>query len=210
MLDAVEAATKKVIEMGYVDPKQHRHQRPQLRRRRRGVHRHALAAVRGGRHGRRRDAISIRTSARTGAGRYQVPGGSGANGNRLLPVRPGPLGLLAVGQARVYMFESALTHVPRSDGAVPDHARHGRSDGARSRTASAFYNALRYNGKNAVLLAYPGEGHGLRGLANRKDLTIRYFQFFDHYLKGAPAPKWMTDGVPFLQKDANREPGVVP
>jgi hypothetical protein len=39
-------------------------------------------------------------------------------------------------------------------------------------------------------------------MANRKDLTIRYFEFFDHYLKGAPAPKWMTDGVPFLKKDA--------
>ena len=32
-------------------------------------------------------------------------------------------------------------------------------------------------------------------MANRKDLTIRYFQFFDHYLKDAPAPKWMTEGV---------------
>ena len=70
-----------------------------------------------------------------------------------------------------------------------------------------FYNALRYNGKQAVLLAYPGEGHGLRGLANRKDLTIRYFQFFDHYLKGAPAPKWMTDGVPYLAKETMRDPG---
>ena len=32
-----------------------------------------------------------------------------------------------------------------------------------------FYNALRYNGKKAVLLAYPGEGHGLRGMANCRD-----------------------------------------
>ena len=46
------------------------------------------------------------------------------------------------------------------------------------------------------------EPHGLRGLANRRDLTIRYFEFFDHYLKGAPAPKWMTNGVPFLVKEA--------
>lgn len=52
------------------------------------------------------------------------------------------------------------------------------------------------------MLAYPGEGHGLRGLANRRDLTIRYLQFFDHYLKGAPAPKWMTEGVPYIVKDA--------
>ncbi len=88
------------------------------------------------------------------------------------------------------------------DAADPHHARH-RRDLRRfdSRTVWRSANALRYNNKKAVLLAYEGEGHGLRGMANRKDLTIRYFQFFDHYLKGAPAPKWMTDGVPFLDKD---------
>jgi dipeptidyl aminopeptidase/acylaminoacyl peptidase len=63
-----------------------------------------------------------------------------------------------------------------------------------------FYNALRFNKKDAVMLAYTGEGHGLTGLANRKDLTVRYFEFFNHYLKGAPPPKWLTDGIPFLQK----------
>jgi hypothetical protein len=72
-----------------------------------------------------------------------------------------------------------------------------------------FYNALRYNGKNAVFLAYPGEGHGLRGLANKKDLTVRYFQFFDHYLRGAPAPEWMKTGVPYLAKDMKPDPVVV-
>lgn len=50
------------------------------------------------------------------------------------------------------------------------------------------------------MLAYPGEGHGLRGLANRKDLTTRYFEYFDHFLKDTPAPKWMTDGVAYLAK----------
>jgi len=25
-------------------------------------------------------------------------------------------------------------------------------------------------------------------------------QFFDHYLKGAEAPAWMTEGVAFLKK----------
>jgi len=33
----------------------------------------------------------------------------------------------------------------------------------------------------------------------------RYFEFFDHYLKGAPAPTWMTDGVPYLVKESSRE-----
>jgi hypothetical protein len=25
-------------------------------------------------------------------------------------------------------------------------------------------------------------------------------QFFDHYLMGAPAPRWMTEGVPAAEK----------
>jgi hypothetical protein len=35
---------------------------------------------------------------------------------------------------------------------------------------------------------------------------IRDVQFFDHYLEDAPAPKWMTEGVAFLDKDAKRDP----
>ena len=57
-----------------------------------------------------------------------------------------------------------------------------------------------------MLLAYPGEGHHLDHLANQRDLTVRFFEFFDHYLKGAPAPKWLTEGVPFLEKDEVKEP----
>jgi hypothetical protein len=37
--------------------------------------------------------------------------------------------------------------------------------------------------------------------ANRFDYTIRMKEFFDHHLKGAPAPKWMTDGVPRLEME---------
>ncbi|WP_315815280.1 hypothetical protein [Paraflavitalea speifideaquila] len=33
-----------------------------------------------------------------------------------------------------------------------------------------------------------------------RDFTIRYTQFFDHYLKAAPPPKWMTRGLPFKLK----------
>jgi fermentation-respiration switch protein FrsA (DUF1100 family) len=108
----------------------------------------------------------------------------------------------------MYRFESALTHVPEVT--APILIMHGTADPTVSFTNSlGFYNALRYNRKNAILLAYTGEGHGLRGLANRKDLTTRYFQFFDHYLKGAPAPKWMREGIAFLDKDANRDPRAV-
>ena len=43
-----------------------------------------------------------------------------------------------------------------------------------------------------------GEPHGLRKKANQKDWAIRMQQFFDFYLKGAPAPVWMIDGVPAI------------
>jgi dipeptidyl aminopeptidase/acylaminoacyl peptidase len=100
----------------------------------------------------------------------------------------------------LYNFESALMHAPEVT--APFLIEHGGADPTVPFTNGlAMYNALRYNNKKAVLLAYPGEGHGLRGMANRKDLTIRFFQFFDHYLKAGPAPTWLTDGVPFLDKD---------
>ena len=35
----------------------------------------------------------------------------------------------------------------------------------------------------------------------RKDLSIRLQQFFDHYLKGALAPVWMTNGLPVIEKE---------
>ena len=95
---------------------------------------------------------------------------------------------------------SPVTYVDSAD--PPFLIMHGTSDPTVAfQNGLGFYKALRFNGKNAVLLAYPGEGHGLRGLANRKDLTVRFFEFFNHYLKDEPAPEWMTKGVPFLKKD---------
>ena len=93
-----------------------------------------------------------------------------------------------------------MTHV--REVTAPFLIMHGTADPTVSfQEGLGFYNALRFNGKTATLLAYPGEGHGLRGLANRRDLTIRYMQFFDHYLKGAPTPRWLKEGVPYLEKD---------
>lgn len=55
--------------------------------------------------------------------------------------------------------------------------------------------ALRRLEKPAWMLNYNGEAHGLRQRPNQKDWTIRMQQFFDHYLKGAEAPAWMTEGI---------------
>jgi len=64
-----------------------------------------------------------------------------------------------------------------------------------------FYLALRRLGKEVYLFDYNGEPHGLRKRPNQKDYTIRLQQYFDHYLKGAPAPAWMEKGVPFIERD---------
>jgi dipeptidyl aminopeptidase/acylaminoacyl peptidase len=58
-----------------------------------------------------------------------------------------------------------------------------------------FFTALRRLGKKTWLLQYDGEAHSVLDPKNQRDLTIRMTQFFDHYLKAAAAPVWMTKGV---------------
>jgi dipeptidyl aminopeptidase/acylaminoacyl peptidase len=205
MLECVEAATRKVIEMGYADPKK--------------------IAVTGHSYG-GEGAAFIGTMSKMfaavgmGAGvidlyydftqnwgwAYAVAGGTGENAFDYYFYSQGRWGFSPWDKPERYLYESAITHVPNVT--APFLIMHGGADPTVDfHNGLGFYNALRYNGKKAVFLSYPGEGHGLRGLANRKDLTVRYFEFFDHYLKGAAAPKWVTDGVPFLKKGESREPG---
>jgi dipeptidyl aminopeptidase/acylaminoacyl peptidase len=63
-----------------------------------------------------------------------------------------------------------------------------------------YFTALRRLDKKAWLLQYNDEDHNLLERRNRKDLSVRLGQFFDHYLKGKPMPKWMKDGVPATEK----------
>ena len=63
-----------------------------------------------------------------------------------------------------------------------------------------LFTAMRRLGKKAWLLQYNDEDHNLVERRNRKDLSIRLAQFFDHYLKGAPAAKWISEGVPATLK----------
>jgi dipeptidyl aminopeptidase/acylaminoacyl peptidase len=198
MLECVEAATRKVIEMGYADPE------------RIGITGHSYG-------GQGVAFIGVRSEmfAAVGMGAgvtemffdfsqnwgwsYDIDGGSGSNAPNYYLYGQGRQGTSPWDDPDLYLFESALTHVPEAK--PPFLIMHGTSDPTVAfQHALGFYNALRYNGKEAILLAYPGEGHGLRGLANRRDLTNRYFEFFNHYLKEEPAPAWMTKGVPFLEK----------
>jgi len=63
-----------------------------------------------------------------------------------------------------------------------------------------MFMALKRLNKPAWLLQYNDEDHNLVQRRNRKDLSMRLSQFFDHYLKGAPAPLWMTEGLPAVEK----------
>ncbi|WP_276486138.1 alpha/beta hydrolase family protein [Paraflavitalea pollutisoli] len=63
-----------------------------------------------------------------------------------------------------------------------------------------YFTALRRLGKKVWMLQYNGEDHNLVERRNRKDLSVRLGQFFDHYLKGAPAAKWIAEGVPATEK----------
>ena len=57
-----------------------------------------------------------------------------------------------------------------------------------------FFTALRRLGKKVWMLQYDEGEHQISWMAG-KDFTIRMTQFFDHYLKGMPAPRWMTKGI---------------
>jgi dienelactone hydrolase len=59
-----------------------------------------------------------------------------------------------------------------------------------------YFTDLRRAGKKVWMLQYDQSYHTLNNEIDQLDYTIRLQQFFDHYLGGTPAPKWMTVGVP--------------
>jgi dipeptidyl aminopeptidase/acylaminoacyl peptidase len=63
-----------------------------------------------------------------------------------------------------------------------------------------MFTALRRLQKPVWLLNYNDDEHNLMKRQNRKDIQIREQQFFDHYLKGQPAPVWLERGVPATLK----------
>lgn len=68
-----------------------------------------------------------------------------------------------------------------------------------------YFLALRRLGKEVYMFTYNGAPHGLTRRADQKDFTVRMQQYFDYFLKGAPKPEWMEKGIPFLDRDAEKE-----
>jgi dipeptidyl aminopeptidase/acylaminoacyl peptidase len=192
-VDCVESAVKKVIEMGIVDP-QHI-----------GLQGHSWGGY---------QSSYILTRSKLFAAVV-----TGAPPTNLISfydeTYPGTgtlqQGIMELGQVRMgegvtpwtahdlYEDQSPIFHV--RDITTPFMILHGTADNAVDwHQGLEFYGAARRWGKSVILLSYPGEPHHLARKENQKDFQVRMKQFFDHYLKDAPAPKWMTDGVPQTKK----------
>jgi dipeptidyl aminopeptidase/acylaminoacyl peptidase len=120
-------------------------------------------------------------------------------------------GIMEVGQVRMGRDSTPWTAHQQYEDQSPVHnvekistpflILHGTADGAVDwHQGLEYFNAARRNGKEVILLSYPDEPHHLAKKENQKDFQVRMKQYFDHYLKGAPAAPWMTDGVPQVRK----------
>jgi dipeptidyl aminopeptidase/acylaminoacyl peptidase len=191
MLECVEAGIQKVIEMDYVDPK------------RVGLHGHSYSG-----QGSAYISTQSKMFAAIVAGAAasdlvsdfnQIWKTSGTNQHRYDIYGQGRFGSNPYDDLQLFMDQSAVFHARTMN--TPLLLLHGTDDGSVDWLQGVeFYNALRFNKKNVILLSYPGEAHGLRNLENQKDFLVRIQQFYDHYLKDKPAPDWMVNGVPFLKK----------
>jgi dipeptidyl aminopeptidase/acylaminoacyl peptidase len=109
------------------------------------------------------------------------------------------MGVTPWNSGELYRSQSPVHNVENIN--TPFLILHGTDDGAVDwRQGLEFFNSARRNGKEVILLSYPGEAHHLGRRANQEDFQIRMRQFFDHHLLGSPAPGWMTEGVPFIDK----------
>ncbi len=66
-----------------------------------------------------------------------------------------------------------------------------------------LFVAMRRLGKPSWLLNYNGEPHWPLPYWKRVDFSTRLQQYFDHYLKDAPAPSWLVDGLPATKKGSD-------
>lgn len=99
----------------------------------------------------------------------------------------------------LYIANSPLFHLDKVN--TPLLIMHNDADGAVPwYQGIELFMGLRRLQKPVWMLTYNGEAHNLKQRKNCKDITIRLQQFFDHYLKGAPMPEWMKNGIPATRK----------
>ena len=192
MLEAVEAATQRVIDMGYADPDAV------------GLSGHSYS---GGGSAYIATRSNMFAAIAHGAAPINLVSefnqlfvGSGQNNHGYDIYGQGRYATNPYDDFDLYWRESPISGVETMD--TPVLYLHGESDPTVNwEQGLEWYNALRFLEKPVIWLSYPDEGHGLRKLQNRIDFQYRLQDFFGHHLLGQPAPGWMTDGVSQLEKE---------
>ncbi|HXT16417.1 MAG TPA: prolyl oligopeptidase family serine peptidase [Gemmatimonadaceae bacterium] len=192
MLESVENAVKKVVEMGYADPKHV------------GLQGHSYS---GGGSAYIAGHSTMFAAVVSGAAPIDLTTefntlfrGSGQNNQGYDMTGQGRYGTDPYTDPKLYYDQSPISGVKTMN--TPLLQMQGDNDQTVEWLQDVeWYNALRFNKKPVIFLSYPGEDHGLRKLENQVDYETRISEFFDHYLKGAPAPKWMIDGERYIDKD---------
>lgn len=99
----------------------------------------------------------------------------------------------------LYILNSPLFHLDKVT--APMVILHNDEDGAVPwYQGIELFTALRRLGKKVWMLNYNGQGHGLTQRQDMLDYQIRMQQFFDWILKGEKPAKWITEGVPAVNK----------
>ncbi|MBN8877754.1 MAG: S9 family peptidase [Sphingobacteriales bacterium] len=124
-------------------------------------------------------------------------------GNSRMISHESPIGGSLWEMPSAYLDETVILRADRIT--TPLLIHHSKDDGGSPfEQAVEMFLALRRLNKPVWILQYDGQDHGNHGQKEKRDYTIRLTQFYDHYLMGKPAPKWMTQGIPaYMKKISN-------
>jgi dipeptidyl aminopeptidase/acylaminoacyl peptidase len=99
----------------------------------------------------------------------------------------------------LYIENSPLFHLPKVQ--TPLLIMHNDADGSVPwYQGIELFTGLKRLDKPVWMLNYNGDDHNLMKNANRMDLSWRMRQFFDFYLLNQPAPQWLIEGIPAIDK----------
>ena len=101
----------------------------------------------------------------------------------------------------VYAVDSLKTPLLLEEGDADGNVNHFQSE--------ELYNFGRRLGKTVVYLVYEGENHNVARPESQADYLHRQLEWFGTYLKGEPAPAWITDGESYLTRQSILKDGNV-